>query len=154
MLGLEFAPNGRWHEDLVLELDERVWTCDSYYFLIDDSIDGPEDQAKVERGLVRLLDQWLMALRSAAPVDLIYLPYDFSDQYIGSLECRLQLEEASITRGCSLTPACSVRPSNISGFSKKVRDFQKDGPAVLITRNALCAFVHESVQSIIARQRE
>ncbi len=148
MIMLRFTPNGRWHEDLVLEMNGRIWPCDSYYFLIDHRVQGEENIEKVQRGLVRLLEQWITALHSAAPVDLVYLPYDFSDQYTGCLRCELNSERVVVARGWSLTPGHSVSPSDITGFVRQVRDFGSDEAGAAMSREALCASIRESIEMI------
>lgn len=148
MLTLQFTPNGRWHEDLVLEMNERTWLCDSYYFVIDHRVQGEENIEKVQRGLVKLLEQWINTLKSAAPVDLVYLPYDFSDQYVGCLRCELNSESVVVTRGWSLIPGHSVTPSDITGFVRQVRDFRDDGPGATMLRDTICASIDESIERI------
>src|SRR5690606_8865334 len=136
MLMLRFMPNGQWHDDLVLELNGTPWPCDSYYFLIDDNLPGPEDEVKVRRGLVRLLEQWIEFVNSADPSKTIYLPYDFSDQCIGCLQCKIGSDKAAVARGWSVT-GYSVWPSDISSFVESVQDYDVAEPNVIMPRREL-----------------
>lgn len=64
--------------------------ADVYYFAIDNNVRAINDITKIFLGFKNLLKKWLKCTDSLfhKKNDLIYLPYDFSDQYIGLIRIR------------------------------------------------------------------
>ncbi|GAB5537481.1 MAG: hypothetical protein Rubg2KO_37300 [Rubricoccaceae bacterium] len=83
-----YEPNGTQHNDVFLRLAETTRTVDSYYFALDTHFGDREDDAKVRAVVAFLLNDWETALSRLIESQAVYLPFDFSDQYIGGLECR------------------------------------------------------------------
>ena len=80
-LSLRFEDNGTGHNDIILQLGEQSWVCDSYYFALDQELmPGHEDARKIRTVLHRLLERWLEALQNMSDGGSVFLPYDFSDQ--------------------------------------------------------------------------
>lgn len=111
---LEFKDNGTAHEDLSFYFNGKVQKCDSYYFALDRKL-APEDESpkKVKVVLKRLLEQWLEYIDNSVQGDILYLPYDFSDQYIGCLCCEVANPFVSLTNGYLSIGGYSIFPSDI-----------------------------------------
>jgi len=145
-LCLTFADNGTGHNDLVLQLDDQTWGCDSYYLALDDDVlPGVEDGTKVRAVLRRLLEQWLEAVREIRPGEVAFLPYDFSDQYTGWLRCTRTAGGFLIARGWSSVEGWSFAPSSIDAHVRKLDDFRVDGPSVEMSAQDLQEAVIESI---------
>lgn len=78
----------------------------------------------IRAALRRLLEQWVVALEEAADGDVLHLPYDFWDQGIAVLRCRIRGEEVELISGSSSKEGWAVAPSDISGFIRAVDDFK------------------------------
>jgi hypothetical protein len=121
---LEFKDNNTAHEDLLFHFNGKVKRCDSYYFALDRVI-APEDESpeKVRVVLKRLLGQWLEYVNNSASGDILYLPYDFSDQYIGCLRCEVADSYVTLIEGYLNIDGYFIPPSDISDLVKTKRYF-------------------------------
>lgn len=82
---------GPLHGDLVLRLNQFDRRCDSFYLNLNLAHDNsllPEDRhaEKVRRVLVRLLEEWKLAVVALHRGEVTYLPYEFDDQATGWLQ--------------------------------------------------------------------
>jgi hypothetical protein len=112
---LEFKDNRTNHNDLSFSFNGKVQKCDSYYFALDRNLASEdESQTKVRAVLKRLLEQWLEYVDNSALRDTLYLPYDFSDEYIGCLHCEVADSFVSLTNGYLSIGGYDVFPSDIS----------------------------------------
>ena len=112
---LEFKDNKTNHNDLSFSFNGKVQRCDSYYFSLDRNL-APEDESseKVRAVLKHLLEQWLKSVDNSASRDTLYLPYDFSDEYIGCLRCEVTDSFVSLTNGYLSIKGYDIFPSDIS----------------------------------------
>ncbi len=117
---LDFRDNQTNHDDLIFTFNGETKRRDSYYFALDRNIDPEnEDVDKIRKVLKRLLEQWLEYAEGAEPDDVLFLPYDFSDQYTGCLRCEVQDTSVSLTDGYLSREAWSVFPSDIRDFVRE-----------------------------------
>jgi hypothetical protein len=136
-ISLQFEDNGRFHDDLVLRLGDREWRCDSYYLLLDNAmLPDREDAAKVRDVLRRLLDQWCLAVTKARDGETSYLPYDFSDEYTGWLQCRKDGSQLRVQPGWADVNGYAVLPSDVGELLRHVPSFRPDGDEVTMEREA------------------
>jgi hypothetical protein len=89
------------------------------------AIDGkldPDDEShgKTLRVLHALIQQWLDLVRNAAEDDVIFLPFDFSDQCTGWVRCKFGGESVQLDVGWSVMEGWSFSPSHISERAHKV----------------------------------
>ena len=134
-LSLRFEDNGRFHDDLVLQLGDQHWRCDSYYLLIDGGmLADQEDAAKVRDVLRRLLEQWHACVASLGDGETCYLPYDFSDQYTGWLRCEAAGPDLKLQRGWAEVEGYSFFPSDVGTLLRNLVGFRADGPEVVMSR--------------------
>lgn len=83
--------NFLFHKDLhvcIPELNIDVYT-DTYYFALDNGI-LPEEETedKVKIVLTDLLSYWEKTVEELQENNIAFLPYDFSDQYLGALKIK------------------------------------------------------------------
>jgi hypothetical protein len=122
---LEFRDNDTAHDDLHLSFAGAEETADSYYLALDNGIE-PDDESPSKARLVlrRLLEQWREHLRAASDGDVLFLPYDFSDQYTGCLRCQRNPTGLFISHGYSSREGWSFNPSDIGDYVSTVDDFR------------------------------
>ena len=127
---IQFRDNDTAHDDLHVWIEGYSRTTDSYYLALDRGmLAGEESAEKVRRVLVQLLQRWLEALAQSTPARPVYLPFDFSDQYTGCFQCRLDGESIEIVPGWSSREGWSVWPSDPGAYFFDITDFRSDAPA-------------------------
>jgi hypothetical protein len=150
VLSLRFENNHTGHDDLVLQFAGERWVCDTYYLALDSELlPDREDADKVQSVLRRLLEQWLAAIDQLSEGNTAYLPYDFSDQYTGWLECQRSGGEVAVSRGWADVEGWSFFPSVAGDLFKRPRGFRVDGPTVLCNPLELV----EAVRKSLAREQ-
>lgn len=95
MIRLTFDKTGTGHDDLFLRIGTEpayLKTADSYYLFDFLEISDEEIKSKnlkgqqlLSFGLIRLLDYWTSRIASIEPGQCTFLPFDFSDEYVGGL---------------------------------------------------------------------
>ncbi len=145
-LSLRFKSNGTGHDDVELRLEEHAWVCDSYYFAIDRNV-LPErrDDPKIRTVLRRLLEQWASAVRNLQDGAVVFLPYDFSDEYTGWLSCTRRGAVIDVSRGWALVEGWSISPSDVGSHLSSLRDFRLDGPTLQGTVDELAQAIQRSI---------
>lgn len=106
------------HKDILLtsallSLEECV---DSYYFLIDNGFMSREESfEKVAILLKNLLNYWTMKVEALGINDIVYLPFDLSDEYLGCFRIiSLENDKIDIDYGYTrIYKGWSIVPSNI-----------------------------------------
>lgn len=146
-LVLAFEDNGRLHDDLVLTVDGVEWRCDSYYLALDRGLlPQLEDADKVRKVLARLLEQWIAAVKSLTDGQVVYLPWDLSDQGSQWLECQLAEGRLLVRQGSSGVEGWSFFATNIAEPQERVaRDFQPDTRPRAVTREEFVQLVEDSL---------
>jgi hypothetical protein len=148
---LDFEDNGKAHDDLVLRFGGQTWISDSYYLALDGGVmPGREDADKVRAVLKRLLEQWLTAVESLGDGHAAYLPYDFSDQCTGWLECRRSAETVTVSLGWASVEGWSFFPSEAGDLFTRPSGFHADGPIVHGAVSELTAAIRASL-AVLAR---
>lgn len=75
-IAIRFEDNGTFHEDFIVSVGAMERRCDTYYFALDREMEPErEDADKVRRVIVRLLQQWIDALRTQRDGEVVFLPY-------------------------------------------------------------------------------
>lgn len=105
------------HDDLVLlnHCGEELACADTYYLVIDSLLYEKEESfERVLKVLIKLLSDWISQVEGATEKNAIYLPFDFSDQYIGCLKiCKLNSSSLYVYYGYTKKmEGHSIRPSN------------------------------------------
>ena len=126
---LEFRNNDTLHDDLILHFGGHEIVCDSYYFALDRAIEpDSENPDKIKKVLVRLLEQWYQFVLKAKSGEILYLPFDFSDEYVGCLRCEFQKENIHLSIGyLQGWEGWTFYPSNISEYVISRKYFIKSG---------------------------
>ncbi|MBD2757752.1 hypothetical protein [Spirosoma validum] len=91
---ISFNEHKAFHNDLYVNLPQLKIDhyFDTYYFVVDyEFLPNEETEEKVKISLKNLLADWENAVKTMAVGETIYLPIDFSDQYIGTLKVFKQI---------------------------------------------------------------
>ncbi|MGD8237689.1 MAG: hypothetical protein PVH68_04010 [Armatimonadota bacterium] len=149
-ISIRFEDDGTLHKDLFVALGGMERRCDTYYFAIDREMEPDrEDVGKVRRVLTRLLEQWIDALRNQRKRQVLFLPFDFSDQCTGCFECRRTGDAVQIRMGWSNREGWSFCPSDISDYVRSVRDFEPyENHPTPFARDVLIRSIEQCMQAI------
>ena len=147
---LEFRDNNTLHDDLFLHFGEQIIECDSYYFALDRNIEPDnEDADKIKAVLKELLNQWKLYISGAKSGEIIYLPFDFSDEYTGCLKCEFQNDLVFLTIGYLQFEGWSFFPSDISTYVKSNKLFIKSKDlTVKIQKKEFLNQIKQNIESI------
>jgi hypothetical protein len=82
---LNFQNHG--HKDLILRIPEigLEQIADTYYFSLDISNLTENETRKVVLNLIGLLQNWKDKLSKLQSNKIVFLPFDYSDEYLGGL---------------------------------------------------------------------
>ena len=86
------------HQTISVYLEEKERFVDLYYYCLDYSlIDHEQSIAKGFLNFFLMLENWKVKIRALTPNEITFLPFDYSDQYIGFfLLERLSIDEMTI----------------------------------------------------------
>jgi hypothetical protein len=136
VLYISYTNTEKEHDDIVVQFGATSFTCDSYYFLIDEAFsDQPTTEAKVQAAIAWLVQQWINHVERGAQNQL-FLPFDFSDQYTRCLECILDRNHISLRVGWSTVEGWAVLPSNIVDYVHRITDFRAETASIRVDREA------------------
>lgn len=147
---IEFRDNNSLHNDLFLHFGDQVIECDSYYFALDQNIKPEkEDADKIKTVIKELLNQWKLYVSRLKSDEVIYLPFDFSDEYTGCLRCESQNDYVLLTVGYLQFEGWLFCPSDISTYVKSNKLFikSKDSNAKL-RKSEFLSQIKQSIESI------
>jgi ribosomal protein S18 acetylase RimI-like enzyme len=144
---IQFRDNQCGHDDVHVWIEGYYRTTDSYYFALDQAmLAGKESADKVRRVLIRLLDRWMEALAQATPAQMVYLPFDFSDEYTGCFQCRPDGAFVEVTPGWSNRMGWSFAPSDPGDYFFGITDFKSDAPApIRLPKEEFTRRIRESI---------
>ena len=139
MLRLTFDDQGTRHGDILLECGDYARHVDSYYFGLDPALKHLPEKLRVRTALEMLLDQWLVAVREAAPDQSVFLPFEFADEYTGWLRVTVEGDRMRCRPGWSAIPGHAVYPTKIGPQLSHVADFDPipDAEDLVVSQVAL-----------------
>jgi len=145
-----FADDRSRHDDVVLILGDHRDVCDSYYFAIDHTfMPSREDGQKVRIVLTVLLERWIEAITSSPTGHTVFLPYDFSDQYTGCIQCeRVTDTDLHLTLGYSKREGWAVMPSNPGDYFQTVSDFTGTGLPESCSLAVFVTAIHTAISEL------
>lgn len=147
---LEFCDNKTLHNDLILHFGGLEIESDSYYFALDKNIlPESEDAKKIKLVIKKLLEQWKTFVSKAKSNEIIYLPFDFSDEYTGCIKCEFQNADVLMTIGYLDFQGWIFFPSDISEYVKSSRYFIKSKDVSLkLKKSDFLKQIKENINSI------
>lgn len=147
---IEFRDNNTRHNDLFLHVGNQVIECDSYYFALDRNIEPEkEDAGKVKTVIKALLNQWKIYVSRAESNEIIYLPFDFADEYTGCLKCEFQNDSVLLSVGYLQFEGWAFFPSDIITVVKSSTIFIRSKDLVLeLEKRDFLNKIKENIHSI------
>lgn len=123
LIYIELDTESDGHSDLIVELPKMKMNerFDSYYFQVECE---PFEITDIKQAISNLIEYWkdkIIAMDSAEP---IYMPIDFSDEYIGCFRLESVNGKIKMQYGFSRTNGFGISPSNPGDFYKLVKDFE------------------------------
>lgn len=152
-ININISPSGSLHNDLHLIIKAIDFECvaDTYYLLLDDNIQWThDDYKKVNEVLIHILNKWIDKLESLKLGDQCFLPFDFSDQYIGCL-CVELIDKTTLKGIYGFTRKITgihIYPSDIESFTIEINDFESDSRAFSIDQKNLISDIHHSISML------
>ena len=141
------------HGDLLLDLKPIGFSqvADTYYFALDTAfMEKDESEDKVVLSLRHLLKCWFAAVSKLDRASVAYLPFDFSDQYIGCLRVE-ECEEENLMVSYGSTrkfEGSSFNPFDCDMFILSDKDYSKTTGAFICHKSIILASIKNSIDSI------
>ena len=85
----------------------------------------------LESALQRLMREWLAILQSLQNGELVWLPFDFSEESTRWLAVHRTGLEAAVVFGWAPVEGWAIDPANIGELARCLRDFVPDDPLVV-----------------------
>ena len=125
------------HKDLNFQIDglTEQLTFDSYYFAL--ATERASEHLSTVQAIAQLISFWIMKLESLDSNETIFLPIDFSDQYIGCLRVTSMNGELELNYGYTITGGYGVNPLDPEEFSNNVKDFVAEPVNLLLSHREL-----------------
>jgi hypothetical protein len=141
------------HGDITLNLfsSKFIRHVDSYYLALDNFfMPDDESEEKVIFSLQNMIASWSSLVDSANINDLLYLSYDFSDQYIGFLKIYIvSLTEITISVGHSTTyQGCTTNPSRAASLRLLESEFKSTTEDVVVDRRSFVFALKQALKVI------
>lgn len=123
LIYIELDTESDGHSGLIVELPKMKMNerFDSYYFQVECE---PFEITDIKQAISNLIEYWkdkIIAMDSTEP---IYLPIDFSDEYIGCFRLECVKGKINMQYGFSRTNGFGISPSKPGDFYKSVKDFK------------------------------
>lgn len=130
-------PNSQQNVSVRLDVDNRIvvqigsecHSGDSYYLGIDPR--SPDHNCTPKQGLKSLLLNWLAIVSAAADRSIIYLPFDFSDEYTRWIACQRDGDQILVVFGWAGIEGWAISPSDFQEYSGSLPEFVPDEPVVV-----------------------
>jgi hypothetical protein len=141
MIRIELDTTKEGHEDLTLFLDEISFSteADSYYLMLDNKIlPNEESYQKVKIVLDEMLQSWIAQVKQLNAHDIVFLPFDFSDQYIGCIRVEaIDDKNVSINYGfTTVIHGYSIAPS-LGSIDIGDEAYEVDSNSFIVTKEEL-----------------
>lgn len=151
MFRLTFDEHGSGHDDLLLTFGDHRLHADSFYLALDEHIrPGSETPDKAREVLRTLLHQWREVVADCPAGETVYLPYDFSDEDTGWLQCRVTADDCEVQPGRSSIEGWRFLPTAWSDLRSNVSDFRPiEGIEPLVAaRDRVLAAIDASISGL------
>ncbi|MDJ1485057.1 hypothetical protein QNI16_31455 [Cytophagaceae bacterium YF14B1] len=125
MISIKIIEKEDSHKDLQLEIGDFKQIAGSYYFFFDDTTETEYNETTLRILIEKLIKSWKESLSKLQTGDKTYLPFDFSDQYIGCIQCILDPTDRLLIRYGVTTKftGSGINPSQNHLFSLNESDF-------------------------------
>ena len=141
------------HQDLFLKISSInfIVIADSYYYILDNSLSDNFNVEKNKNSIIcNALKEWKNKIINFKKGNTYFLPFDFSDQYIGCLRLEA-INDTDIQGSYGITQkilGMMINPSQLEQFDIDDLDFENDSESFFINKDDLIFSVESSIESI------
>ncbi|UYQ95587.1 hypothetical protein MKQ68_10790 [Chitinophaga horti] len=138
------------HRDILIVFDELrlVETVDSYYLAIDHAfMPGMSGDLKVTLVLEKLIARWHEFVLELGTGDVVYLPVDFSDQYLGCFRVE-RLTSGYVLVSYGFTTAITghhISPSDIPRLKLSDEDYKVASAIIEFDKDVLVDYIQQAL---------
>lgn len=112
MIKVEYKDNGKDHRDLIVWFNRKKFTCDTYYLVIGHNTSSRKKTVqKAKDEICKIIKEWITTLKKAGEGETVYLPFDFSDQFIRWFRCSITGDKIRIDEGWTANDFSPEKPS-------------------------------------------
>jgi len=153
VLSLEWNPAAGLHESLTLSIPALGVSvvADTYYVASDDDVEpGETSPSRIEAAISTLIQGWISLIRTMSSRDIRYLPFDFSDQYIGCLKIEgREGGQVGMSYGYTTTiEGHGLSPSEPHSLALSEYDCIPDSAVSIVEREALLADLFQALDAL------
>lgn len=124
----------------------------TYYWAIDEFFEkGDESSSKILRGLRLMLLKWIDAIvQNKEKGDILYLPFDFADEYMGVLRVSFLDENIlNIEYGYTqMITGWKISPSQYKHFDIQINDFDSISSSIVMSIKDFIENLNTCIKSI------
>lgn len=113
-------------EQFAVRVGEELRSGELYYLGIDPA--AADHDCAPEEGLKKLIAGWIAELIDVDEGRILYLPFDFSDEYTRWLACEKHGSDVTCVFGMAEVEGWSFSPSDFSGLARSLQGFHADAP--------------------------
>jgi len=143
------------HQDILLNIDEINLNqlADSYYFAIDNFFNAQNystDQ-KVVKNINSLLQHWINTVKVLPANQVTFLPFDFSDQYLGCLKVKKisTNDDLLISYGYTIKfNGSNIAPSKLADFVISEKDFNPQTNEYTVNQDQFAYEINKSISGL------
>lgn len=92
-------PTGNYHRDFLIKIGDYVQYADTYFFWRDTFGELPDPYEGIKNTIGKYLVRWAVELEKMKPGEKVFVPIDFSDEYINGFEIKSLDTEFEIVYG-------------------------------------------------------
>ena len=141
IIDIKFKDNRTGQNDILVKIKGKEWIkrVDSFYLLVEEE---PNSTDQVPSRLKNLLEWWIIKIEEADLTKTVYLPIDFSDNYMGCFQVNaIDKEKLEISYGFTQdVMGYSVFPSTLANFDEQITSFILDSKP--------CSFIFQKSELI------
>lgn len=92
IIKFEILPNNSYHKDFLVKINHQEFLCDTYYFWEERFGNLTDPYEGIIAKIAQYFDKWTFEIKNLNISDRIFIPIDFSDEYIGGFKIKLKME--------------------------------------------------------------
>ena len=152
-LKIELNITSDFHKDIRLVIPDLqiAVDVDSYHLLKDTDVSfNGNGYDKVIEVLIIVIQNWVIVVRRMKTNEIDFLPFDFSDEYIGCLRIEKQSNMLLVQYGFTQSiMGVDLFPTQYQNFNIKDKDFENDSSIVSIDEEAFLNCLDSNIRSLL-----
>jgi hypothetical protein len=87
-ISFSILPTGNYHKDFLIRIDNYVQKADTYFFWRDAFGELNDPYEGIKNSIGKYLARWAVELKNMGPGEKVFIPIDFSDEYVNGFEIK------------------------------------------------------------------